>query len=126
VVLTSGGAGVAQFAAAGARLGGGLTVGLLAGATAADSPPNPHVEVALFTGLGEARAAVAAAACDGMIAIGGGFGTLAEIGLALRAKKPVVLLGSWRFEVDDVRPNLPRAETGDEAVTMLWNALGFG
>jgi hypothetical protein len=82
--------------------------------------------VALFTGLGEGRAAVAASACDGMIAIGGGFGTLAEIGLALRAKKPVVLLGSWRFEVDDVRPNVPRAETGDEAVTMLWNALGFG
>ena len=43
-------------------------------------------------------------ASDALIAVGGGFGTLSEIALALKARKPVVLLGSWRFEMDDVSP----------------------
>ncbi len=122
-LLSSGGPGIAEQAAAGAKLAGGLTIGLLSGASAAASPPNPHTELALFTGLGEARAAVMVSACDGLIAIGGGFGTLADLGLALRAKKPVVLLDSWRFEVGDVKPTLPRATTANEAVEWLFTAL---
>lgn len=122
-LLCGGGGGIADAAAEGAKAAGGLTLGLLPGPGAAESPPNPHIEIALFTGLGEARAALAASSCDGLIAIGGGFGTLAEIGLFLRAKKPVVLLGSWRFEIDEIKPNVPRADSAPEAVAMLFAAI---
>src|SRR5437868_11339280 len=55
VLLTGGRSGVMEAACRGARDAGGLTIGILPGAGAAESPPNPHVEVALYTGLGEAR-----------------------------------------------------------------------
>jgi uncharacterized protein (TIGR00725 family) len=122
-LLCAGGAGIAEKAAAGAQAAGGLTLALLPGAGAAESPPNPSIELALFTGLGDASAAAIATAADGLVAIGGGFGTLAQIGLFLRAKKPVVLLGSWRFAIDDITPNVPRAPGAAEAVTLLWDAI---
>src|SRR3954465_9187774 len=54
VLLTGGRSGVMEGASRGARDAGGLTPGALPGASAAESPPNPHVDVALYTGLGEA------------------------------------------------------------------------
>jgi uncharacterized protein (TIGR00725 family) len=44
-----------EAASRGARDAGGLTVGVLPGASAAESPPNLFVELALYTGLGRAR-----------------------------------------------------------------------
>lgn len=122
-LICGGGGGIAEAAAAGAKARGGLTVALLPGAGPGAAPAGPSIELPLYTGLGEASAAVAASASDGLIAIGGGFGTLAQIGLFLRAKKPVILLGSWRFAIDDVKPHVPRAETAAEAVTLLFDAL---
>ena len=55
VLLTGGRTGVMEAASQGARDAGGLTVGVLPGASAAESPPNPYVDLALYTGLGEAR-----------------------------------------------------------------------
>src|SRR4029079_10566597 len=94
VLLTGGRTGVMEAACRGARDAGGLTIGILPGAVPADSPPNPYVEVALYTGLGEARNWVNVCASDVLIAIGGGFGTLSEIALPLKARKPVALLRS--------------------------------
>jgi uncharacterized protein (TIGR00725 family) len=125
-LLCGGGTGIAAAAAGGAKTAGGLTIGLLPGASAAESPPNPAIELALFTGLGEAHGAVMAMAADGLIAIGGGFGTLAQIGLFLRAKKPVVLLGSWRFAIDDIKPNVPQVEDPAQAVKLIWEAITRG
>ena len=45
---------------------------------------NPFVDVALPTGLGEARNALVVRAADAVIAVGGGYGTLSEIALALQ------------------------------------------
>lgn len=123
VLLTGGRGGVMEAACEGARAAGGFTVGVLPGATAAESPPNPHVDLALFTGLGEGRNWVNVCASDAIIAIGGGFGTLSEIALALKARKPVVLVGSWRFEVDGAAPNLPRATDAQEAVNLAFSAV---
>jgi hypothetical protein len=123
VLLTGGRTGVMEAASHGAREAGGLTVGVLPGASAADSPPNPHVEVALFTGLGEARNWVNVCASDVLIAIGGGFGTLSEIALALKARKPLVLLGSWQFEMEGVSPTVPRARDAAHAVELAFAAL---
>ena len=118
VLLTGGRSGVMEAASRGAREAGGLTVGVLPGAGAADSPPNPYVDLALYTGLGEARNWVNVCASDAIIALGGGFGTLSEIALALKARKPVVLVGSWKLEIDGSEPKVPRARDATEAVTM--------
>jgi uncharacterized protein (TIGR00725 family) len=53
--------------------------------------------VALPTGLGEARNALVVRAVDVLVAVGGGYGTLSEIGLALRTGTPVVGLGTWEL-----------------------------
>jgi uncharacterized protein (TIGR00725 family) len=122
-LLCGGRDGVMAAAAEGARAAGGLTIGILPGASARDTPPNPHIEVAVFTGLGEARNWVNVCASDAVIAVGGGFGTLSEIALALKAQKPVVLVGSWRFDLDGSAPRLPRAAGAAEAVDMAFAAL---
>jgi uncharacterized protein (TIGR00725 family) len=123
VLLCGGRGGIMEAAAEGARAAGGLTVGVLPGASAADTPPNAFIDVALFTGLGEGRNWVNVCASDALIAIGGGFGTLSEIALALRSQKPLVLLGSWQFEIDDARPSVRRATTAEEAVALAFAAL---
>jgi len=123
VLLCGGRGGVMEAAARGAREAGGLTVGVLPGAGAADTPPNPFIDVALFTGLGEGRNWINVCASDALIAVGGGFGTLSEIALALKAGKPMVLVGSWRFEMDGVSPTLPRASDPGAAVDLALGAV---
>jgi uncharacterized protein (TIGR00725 family) len=124
VLLCGGRGGVMEAAAAGARDVAGLTIGILPGVNARESPPNPSIDIALFTGLGEARNWLNVCASDAVIAIGGGFGTLSEIALALKAQKPVVLVGSWRFEIEGVVPNVPRASSAAEAVGLALAAVG--
>lgn len=92
VVLTGGrNAGVMAAACRGARQGGGLTVGILPGASAAEAAPD--VELALPTGLGEARDQVVVLASDALVCCGMSAGTAIEVGLALGAGKPLILLG---------------------------------
>jgi hypothetical protein len=91
--------GVMEAACRGARAAGGTTVGILPGLDR--SAANPHLDLSLPTGLGEARNALVVRAADAVIAIGGGYGTLSEIALALRAGKPVIGLDTW--EIDGVR-----------------------
>jgi uncharacterized protein (TIGR00725 family) len=124
VLLCGGRGGVMEAAAQGAREVGGLTLGILPGVNQRESPPNAHVDIALFTGLGEARNWLNVCASDAVIAIGGGFGTLSEIALALKAQKPVVLIGSWHLEIEGVVPNLPRASSAAEAVGLAFAAVG--
>ena len=96
-VLVCGGRGGAMEAACrGAKEAGGLTVGILPGADR--SAANPFVDVVLPTGLGEARNALVVRAADVLIAVGGGYGTLSEIALALKAGKRVIGLGTWEIE----------------------------
>src|SRR5690242_4452077 len=85
--------GVMEAACRGARSRGGLTVGLLPGTDR--DVANGWVVVALPTGLGEARNALVVRAADVVVAIGGGWGTLSEIALALKAGIPVVGVGTW-------------------------------
>ncbi|HEV8630676.1 MAG TPA: TIGR00725 family protein [Thermoanaerobaculia bacterium] len=101
VLLTGGRSGVMAAASAGARRAGGLVIGVLPGGDAAATPPNPDVEVALFTGLGQARNQVLALSAAAVIAIGGGWGTLSEIAIALKHRVPVVALRSWRLARPD-------------------------
>jgi uncharacterized protein (TIGR00725 family) len=88
--------GVMEAACRGAASAGGLTIGLLPGdqRTAA----NEWVRVALPTGLGELRNGLIVRAADAVLAIGGAYGTLSEIALALKIGVPVVGLESWGIE----------------------------
>ena len=108
VVLCGGLGGVMDAAAEGAAHAGGTVVGILPGGDRAGA--SPHLTVAIATGLGEARNAVLATAADAVIAIGGGWGTLSEIGLARRRERPVVTLAGWELE------GVPVAVSAEEAV----------
>jgi uncharacterized protein (TIGR00725 family) len=95
VVVCGGLGGVMEAACRGAKSGGGTTLGILPGTSRAEA--NPYVDVAVATGLGELRNGVVVRAADGLVAVGGEFGTLSEIALALKARKPVFALGSWEL-----------------------------
>lgn len=94
VIVCGGRGGVMEAACRGAREAGGLTVGILPGKDTADG--NAFLSVALPTGMGEARNALVVLAGAAVIAIGGGYGTLSEIGLALNAGRRVIGLGTWQ------------------------------
>jgi uncharacterized protein (TIGR00725 family) len=96
VILTGGLGGVMAAACRGAARDGGMTVGILPGVDRRAA--NPDVQLAIATGLGELRNGLLVRACDALIAVGGGYGTLSEIALALRAGVPVTGLGSWTIE----------------------------
>src|SRR3954449_2699994 len=87
--------GVMEAACRGARSRGGLTLGLLPGTDREDA--NGWVVVAIPTGLGEARNALVVRAADAVVAIGGAWGTLSEIALALKADRPVIGLATWEL-----------------------------
>jgi uncharacterized protein (TIGR00725 family) len=95
VVVSGGLGGVMEAACRGAKEVGGTTVGILPGADRRHA--NPWVDVAVATGMGEARNALVVRTADALVAVGGEFGTLSEIALALRLGKPVVGIATWEL-----------------------------
>lgn len=118
VVICGGLGGVMAAAARGAIAAGGVCVGLLPGDDPADAAP--EITVALATGMGEMRNALIARCAAAMIAIGGGYGTLSEIALALRLSRPVAALHTWEMRAPDGRAAaetlLHRATSAGDAV----------
>lgn len=92
-VVCGGLAGVMAAVCRGAKGAGGTTVGLLPGLD--PDAANAWVDVAIPTGLGEARNALVVRAGRAVVAIGGGYGTLSEIALALKTGVRVVGLDTW-------------------------------
>ncbi|KPK00246.1 MAG: hypothetical protein AMJ60_02215 [Desulfobacterales bacterium SG8_35] len=119
IVLTGGLGGVMTAASMGAREAGGITVGILPG-TRSSSPANPYVDIPLYTGMGEARNVINVKSCSAAIAIGGEYGTLSEIALALKGGCPIILLNSWSFAPHGgpEKPGLLVAGSPEEAVDM--------
>lgn len=93
MLVCGGMGGVMAAACRGARKAGGPTLGILPGLERDDA--NPYLDFTICTGIGHARNLSVVASGDAVIAVGGEFGTLSEIGLARKAGRPVVLLGSW-------------------------------
>jgi uncharacterized protein (TIGR00725 family) len=116
--------------AAGARSLDGHVVGVLPGLVG-PVPMGVHggihdLSVVIATGLGEARNAVLVNSADAVIVVGGSWGTLSEVALAMRrGGVPVVCLGGWRIFDAEGQPvaGLHYASDPDEAVEL---ALGDG
>jgi len=108
-VVTGGLGEVMAAAARGARRAGGRTIGILPGESRADG--NEWLDHVVVTGIGHGRNLAVVASGDAVIAVGGRYGTLAEIGFALTLRRPVVVLEPG-WEVDGTC----RAKTPAEAV----------
>lgn len=93
-ILVCGGlGGVMEAAAKGCAEAGGMTLGILPGSQR--NSANPYIRIALPIGLGEGRNLLVVRTSDVLVSIGGGYGTLSEIALALKAGKPVIGLETW-------------------------------
>ena len=93
VLVCGGMGGVMEAASRGARQAGGDVIGIVPTEDAAAA--NPHVTHAVATGIGHARNLAVVASADAVVAIGGEWGTLAEIGFARRLGRSVAALRSW-------------------------------
>lgn len=86
--------GVMEAAARGCAEAGGITVGILPGLERTSA--NPYIKIGIPTGLGDGRNLLVVRSSDILVAISGGYGTLSEIALALKAGKPVIGLDTWK------------------------------
>lgn len=114
-ILVCGGlGGVMEAASRGAASEDGITIGILPGQDRRHA--NPHVRVALPTGMGEMRNTLIVRAADVVVAIGGGFGTLSEIAFALKSGTPVVGLRSWDLGAAGAAGAIHEVDSAEEAV----------
>jgi len=112
---------VMEAAARGAKAAGGVTIGILPGESRADA--NSWIDHAVVTGIGHARNLAVAASGDAVIAVGGGYGTLAEIAYARILGRPVVVLEpGWDLGQEGVE----RASTPEEAVELALRLASGG
>jgi uncharacterized protein (TIGR00725 family) len=122
VLLCGGLRGVMEAASRGAAGAGGLVVGLLPGFRRGDA--NRWVTIPIVTGMDQARNVVLVRSCDAVIAVGGRYGTLSEIALALKLGIPVVGLRTWRLrQPEGRRVPLLTAATPEEAVARALRAV---
>jgi uncharacterized protein (TIGR00725 family) len=118
--VVCGGLGEVMAAAArGAKSAGGATIGILPGTSRDEA--NEWIDHVVLTGLGHARNAVVAASGDAMIAVGGSYGTLAEIGFARIFGRPVVILEPG-LDVEGIQ----RVSTPAEAVDYVLRQIRRG
>ena len=116
-ILVCGGLrGVMEACARGAKLEKGLTIGILPGNDFMEA--NSYIDVPIVTGLGHARNILVVRSSNALIAVEGGFGTLSEISIALKLKKPVIGLNTW-----DVSKEIIKARNAAEAVSLAISSL---
>lgn len=108
ILICGGLSGVMEAACRGADAEGGITIGVLPGVNRQTA--NPYVQIPIVTGMGEARNVVIIKSAQAIIAIGGGYGTLSELGHALRNGIPVIGLHTW---------SLSRKGQPDDGITYM-------
>jgi uncharacterized protein (TIGR00725 family) len=111
-LICGGMGGVMEAACKGAQEKGGMTVGILPDM----GDGNPHLGVTVRSGMGYSRNVVLVQSADAVIAVGGKHGTLSEIAIALKLKKPVFGLKTWDI------PGVVICATPEEAVVMAVRA----
>ncbi|MHB8656449.1 MAG: TIGR00725 family protein [Solirubrobacteraceae bacterium] len=96
ILVCGGHEGVMEAVCRGAAEAGGTAIGLLPGRERSEA--NRFVTIALPTGLGQLRNGLIVRAVDVVVAVGGAFGTLSEIALALKSGVPVIGLETWAID----------------------------
>ncbi len=117
-VVCGGRSGVMEAAARGATEAGGTAIGILPDEDR--DRANEYVSYSVATGTGHARNLAVVCSGDVVIAVGGEYGTLSEIGLALKVGRPVVALESW-----DLGEHVAVASSPQEAVEAAFGSLGM-
>ncbi len=117
VVVCGGLSGVMEAAARGATEAGGTAIGILPDEDRGRA--NAHLSFCVATGAGQARNLAVVCSGDAVVAVGGEYGTLSEMGLALKIGRPVVALGSW-----DLGEHVVVAASAEEAVEAAFGLLG--
>jgi uncharacterized protein (TIGR00725 family) len=123
-LVCGGGGGVMEAAARGAAEGGGDVIGIVPGESPSDA--NEHCSHVVATGIGHARNLAVVSSGEAVIAIGGEWGTLSEIGFARVIGHRVVALRSWELNGRERMaggPGVVAAETAEEAVAEALAAL---
>lgn len=125
-VLLNGGrdAGVMAASARGAAEAGGLVIGILPGNSKHGA--SPHLDVAIPTGMGDARNAINVLASDVVVALPGGAGTISEVALALKSGRRVITLGfrlGAEFDLFRAAGSLVDADTPAEAIALVARVL---
>ena len=120
ILICGGLGGVMEACAKGAKKHGGVTVGILPGASKEEA--NEHIDIKVVTAMGHGRNALLARSGDVLIAVGGGLGTLSEISLGLKMGKSVVVIEGLKGISDLVKSlkvqGLYFAKTPKEAVKL--------
>ena len=93
MVVCGGLTGIMEAVCRGAKSAGGTTIGILPGHAASNA--NNYVDIPIVTGMGYSRNVIVVYSGSAVIAVGGAYGTLSEIGHALSEGIPVVGLKSW-------------------------------
>ena len=111
-----------EAACKGASSEGGLTIGILPGDS--HQAANPYVQIPIVTGMGYARNVAVVRSAQAIIAIGGSYGTLSEIGHALQSGIPVIGLNTWSLsrngqQDNSIIPAQSPAEAVDKAVELI-------
>ncbi len=120
-VICGGLGGVMEAVCRGAKSKGGATVGVLPGSDPNEA--NPWVDVPICTGLGHARNVIIVKTGRAVIAVGGAYGTLSEIGHALAEQTPVVGLNTWELSRGGVaESSILMADDPADAVDKAMNA----
>jgi uncharacterized protein (TIGR00725 family) len=124
VLVCGGRRGVMEAASRGATEAGGAAIGIVP----QDSPgeANPHCTHVVATGIGHARNLAVVASGEAVIAIGGEWGTLSEIGFARALGRTVIGLRSWTLsghERMEEAPGVLLAGSAREAVEMALESL---
>ncbi|MBT8223917.1 MAG: TIGR00725 family protein [Dactylosporangium sp.] len=119
VVICGGGTGVMAAVAAGASGAGGTVIGIRPGGSREDACEG--LSATIVTNMGEARNAIIVASAEAVIAVGGSWGTLSEVALAIRRGAiRVVSLGGW--QILDANgapvPGIHHVETPEAAVDL--------
>lgn len=117
--------GVMEAACRGASMEGGTTIGILPGDNRLSA--NEYVQIPIVTGIGYARNAAVVKSAQAVIAVGGSYGTLSEIGYALQSGLPVIGLETWSISRKGKdRCPIIKAETPAEAVEMALELICEG
>jgi len=117
-VVCGGRSGVMEAVARGATEAGGAALGILPDEDREQA--NGFLSYSISTGTGHARNLAVVCSGDVVISVGGEYGTLSEMGLALKVGRPVVALASW-----DLGEHVAVASSPEEAVEAAFGLLGM-